>query len=694
MMSSIPDKDQKLVILAGNPNSGKSTLFNLLTGLNQQVGNYPGVTVDKKTGTLKLAEGNEVTLLDLPGAYSMYPSSKDERVVLRQFLSTQPQPDVVVYVADVSQLEKQTLFLTQIKDLGYPVILVLNMIDMEGITVHADVLSEHFNLPVIPVSGKTGFGIMALKLQISQMLDLQHETQEPYYKLTAEEKKLTDGSNDDISFPTPYRKLLSIHHHEWLTHLSPDQQARIASRVKEERFNSLQHQISETLTRYDQFTPVIRKALHLEEGGAGMKITDKIDRWIMHPVLGVVIFFLLMLLIFQAIFAWAGGPMDFIESTMSLLSNGVRNVLSEGWVTDLICEGLIAGLTGVIIFIPQIAILFLFLGILEEIGYMARAVSMFDVSLRRLGLNGRSVVALVSGGACAIPAIMSTRNISNWKERLITIMVTPFISCAARIPVYAILIGFAVPQGRLWGFEQQGLALMGLYSIGVVAALVAAYVLKKLIKSTDRSFLMMELPIYRPPVAKNLFFLVYEKTKAFVVGAGKIILMISLVLWFMASYGPGDADAGIPAGRVTASESDTRPAIESSYAGIFGKAIEPAIEPLGFDWKMGIAIITSFAAREVFVGTMATIYSIEDDSDMASIQTKMEQDRDPETGAMIYNVATTWSLLIFYVFALQCMSTLAVVRRETKSWKWPAIQFAMMTGLAYISSLVVYQVLR
>jgi ferrous iron transport protein B len=377
---------------------------------------------------------------------------------------------------------------------------------------------------------------------------------------------------------------------------------------------------------------------------------------------------------------------------MGQLGLFIRDTLPPGWINNLICDGLLAGLTGILVFIPQIAILFFFIGILEEIGYMARAVSMFDVMMRRIGLNGRSIVALVSGGACAIPAIMSTRNISNWKERLITIMVTPFISCSARIPVYAILIGFAVPQGRIWGFEQQGLALMGLYGIGIVAALIAAYILKQLIKSEDRSFLMMELPIYRPPVAKNLFYLVFEKTKSFVLGAGKIILIISLVLWFLASFGP---HRNIPQveGQAQVSQQQQRPALENSYAGILGKTIEPVIRPLGFDWKIGIALICSFAAREVFVGTMATIYSIDDDSDVTSIRTHMAQDRDPETGALIYTAATTSSLLIFYVFAMQCMSTLAIVKRETKSWKWPIIQFTMMTSLAYLGSFLVYQIL-
>ena len=683
------DLHQPLVILAGNPNSGKSTLFNLLTGLNQKIGNYPGVTVDRKTGKGHLSTDQEVTFLDLPGAYSMYPTSKDERIVVRQFLQEKRQPDLIVYVADVSQLEKQLLFFTQLKDLGYPIILALNMVDVEGVTVHPDLLSSHFNVPVIPVSAKSGIGITALKMQILHLLQNPVEKQKPYYTLSHQEKELTDKIEKQVDHLTPYGRLLTVHHAEWLDHLSSETKAEIKQAGTSLGFHSIQSQIGETLSRYDKFTPVIRKALHLDEKGAGMKITDKIDAWIMHPVLGTIFFFLLMLLIFQAIYSWATGPMDFIEAMMGQFSLWVSEVLPAGWVNDLICNGLLAGLSGILVFIPQIAILFLLIGILEEIGYMSRVVSMFDVMMRKFGLNGRSIVALVSGGACAIPAIMSTRNISHWKERLITILVTPFISCSARIPVYAILIGFAVPQGRIWGLEQQGLALMGLYGLGIVAALMAALVLKQLIKSQDRSFLMMELPVYRAPVAKNLFYLVFEKTKSFVVGAGKIILLISMVLWFLASFGPSKSSVDTM-GNASSDPHET-PALEDSYAGIAGKWLEPVIEPLGFDWKIGIALISSFAAREVFVGTMATIYSIEDDTDVKSIRSFMAEDRNPHTGALIYSSATAWSLLIFYALAMQCMSTLAIVKRETKTWKWPAIQFAMMTGLAYLCSYIVYQ---
>jgi ferrous iron transport protein B len=366
------------------------------------VGNYPGVTVDRKTGNVQLTPTLETTILDLPGAYSMYPSSKDERIVVSQFLSEAQQPDLIIYVADVSQLEKQILLLTQLRDLGYPIVLALNMIDLPGVTVKTQILEEHFKIPVVPISGKTGMGITALKMQMTALLFAPDRPAEPYYKIPEKEVRLVNSFSDELLFPTSYGKLLSLHHAPWLQNLTPELKEEIKSKSLTEGFNPIQSQISETLTRYDKFTPVIRNALHLEEGGSGIKITDKIDRWVMHPILGSIIFFLIMLLIFQAIFAWASAPMDFIEAFMSDLSIGVRNVLPAGWLTDLISDGFLAGLTGILVFIPQIAILFLFIGILEEIGYMARAVSMFDVMMRKFGLNGRSIVALVSGGACAI----------------------------------------------------------------------------------------------------------------------------------------------------------------------------------------------------------------------------------------------------------------------------------------------------
>ena len=410
-----------------------------------------------------------------------------------------------------------------------------------------------------------------------------------------------------------------------------------------------------------------------------------------------------MLLVFQAIFAWASYPMDLIDSLFGQLVEGVQQVLPAGWVTDLITDGILAGLGGVVIFVPQIAILFFLITILEEVGYMARAAFMFDRVMQFFGLNGRSMVALISSSACAIPAVMSTRNIANWKERLITIMVSPLISCSARIPVYTVLIGFVVPVGTVWGvFNQQGLAFMGLYLLGIFAAFASAWVFKKVLKTNESSYLMLELPSYRPPVMRNVWLNVWEKVKTFLLEAGKVIIVISIALWGLATYGPKAAIEQAEQSAIEQATEQNLPEneaadllaakqLEASFAGHLGKFIEPAIAPLGFDWKMGIALITSFAAREVFVGTMATIYSIGSEDDESSVRDRMAAERNPVTGDLVYSLPTSLSLLIFYVFAMMCMSTLAVVKRETKSWKWPIIQFVFMTAMAYLSSWIVYQ---
>jgi ferrous iron transport protein B len=472
--------------------------------------------------------------------------------------------------------------------------------------------------------------------------------------------------------------------------------------VQQQRFISLKAQVDETMMRFDQFSPLLRRYLtHQQEGGSS--ISQQLDRILTHRIFGPIIFFLIMLLIFQSIYAWATYPMDAIDWIFAALGSGIQSTLGDGWLSSLLIDGLLAGLGGIVVFVPQIAILFFLISILEEVGYMARAAFMFDRLMQAFGLNGRSIVALISGGACAIPAVMSTRTISNWKERLITILVTPFISCSARIPVYTVLIGFAVPAVTVAGiFNLRGLAFMGLYLLGIIAALLAAFVFKLILKTREHSFLMLEMPEYRMPVMRNVWINVWEKVKTFVLEAGKVILAISVVLWLLASFAPpgemeqAEAEARTEATEQSLDETATEDLIaakqiETSYAGRLGKIIEPAIRPLGFDWKIGIALITSFAAREVFVGTMATIYSIGSESDEVSVRDRMATEVDPATGKPVYNRATSWSLLLFYVFAMMCMSTLAVVKRETKSWKWPVIQFVFMTALAYFSSLAAYQ---
>jgi ferrous iron transport protein B len=470
-------------------------------------------------------------------------------------------------------------------------------------------------------------------------------------------------------------------------------------------YHYLRGQINETMQRFDKFIPIVNRTIvNRKVENQPETITDKIDHFVIHPIFGPIIFFTLMLLIFQAIFTWSSIPMDWIDAGFGSLVQGVKSVMPNTWFRGLLTDGLIAGLGGVLIFIPQIAILFFLIAILEEVGYMARAVFMFDRIMQKFGLNGRSIVALISGGACAIPAVMSTRTISNWKERIITIMVTPFISCSARIPVYIVLIGFVVPDVSVLGiFNAQSLVFMGLYLLGIFAALGSAFIFNKILKTNEQSFLMIHLPNYRSPQFKNIGLIVWEKVRTFTVEAGKIILIISVVLWFMASFGPSEAmqnakDNALTIAKekqLTEMESDdllAAKSIEASYAGHLGKFIEPAIRPLGFDWKIGIALITSFAAREVFVGTMATIYSIGSVQDELSIRDKMAKETRAN-GKPVYDFATALSLLLFYVFAMQCMSTLAVVKRETNSWKWPAIQFFFMSALAYLSSLLAYQLL-
>jgi len=678
--------------LVGNPNAGKSTLFNQLTGLRQKVGNFPG----------------QVQLVDFPGTYSLYPTSQDERVVLNILANPNNElyPDCIVYVADSTNIEKHLLLFTQIKDLGFPMLLVLNMADearKKNITYDTKTLRKSLGVPVIAVSARNGENIPELKQSLATLTQTTIGPAHSFYKLSEKEKAVATTVQHQLKLNNPYQALLVAQNVERLPFLNEEQKKTVNNTVVEQGFNRLGMQVREVMQRFDTFTPLLKKAVR-QEGKSTYGWTNRIDDIVTHRIWGPLIFFGLMLLVFQAIYAWSSYPMDVIDAGFAGLGDWVKAVLPDAWYTDLLTDGIIAGLGGILIFIPQIAILFLLIALLEEVGYMARAVFMFDNVMQKFGLNGRSIVALVSGAACAIPAVMSTRTISNWKERLISIMVTPFISCAARIPVYTVLIGFVVPASVTWGiFNGQGLAFMGLYLLGIIAALVSAYILKKLIKSEERSFLMLELPAYRLPVFKNVLLTVWEKVKTFTLEAGRIILIVSIILWVLASYGPSNKiqlaeqqaiELAQQSGLDEATTDDLIAAkkIEASFAGHLGKFIEPAIRPLGFDWKIGIALITSFAAREVFVGTMATIYSIGSEDNEGSIRDRMAREKNPITGQPTYNFATSLSLLIFYVFAMMCMSTLAIVKRETNSWKWPIIQFLFMTGLAYFSSLFVYQI--
>ena len=699
--------------LVGNPNAGKSSIFNQLTGLRQKVGNFPGVTVDKKIGAVTLSDNSEVTVLDLPGTYSLYPNSQDERVVLNILSNSKDKnyPDAIIYVADLTNLERHLLLFTQLKDLNIPLILCVGMIDVaaeQGVFLDHEKLAEALGGAVISINGRTGEGISDLK---TEMLRLKTTTRAPQYKMFFQPNQTELKTAEQIrlylpQIETTYQAILWAHHYDHLPFLSNFEKVTIKQVIDEHKFEDLRLQIVETLQRFDRLQPVLQH-IFIKPINDKVSLTDRIDRIVTHAVAGPVIFFAVLFLVFQSIFALASFPMDGIEQLFLQTNNFLKGALPEGLFSDLLTDGILAGLSGVLVFIPQIAILFFLISLLEEVGYMARTVYIFDRIMQKVGLNGRSIVSLVSGGACAIPAIMSTRTISNWKERLITILVTPLISCSARIPVYALLVGFVVPDERWFIFNKQGLVFTGLYVLSIVAALIAAFVFKKILKTDESTFLAIELPEYRLPHWRNVGFTVYEKVKSFVMEAGKIILIVSIVLWFLASFSPisninqtleTEATEMATAKNWTEQQKTDHLSarkLETSYAGYLGKFIEPAIAPLGFDWKIGIALISSFAAREVFVGTMATIYSIGStgEDDTTGIRDRMKGELRPD-GKPMYSVATALSLLVFYVFAMQCMSTLAIVKRETKSWKWPIVQFLYMSALAYLGSWLVFYLFK
>ncbi len=697
------------IALLGNPNSGKSSLFNQLTGLNQKIGNFPGVTVEKRSGTCLLPSGVVAEIIDLPGIYSIYPRSLDEQIVAEILLDHRAEntPDKIVVIADATNLKRGLLLLTQIIDIGLPTILALNMMDLvakAGISYDIKKLSAKLGVPVVPINARNGIGLEELKKQ----LGISHPTVAPStFNIWEEAKAPVKALREKIGLDNDYEAYQFLEQPKSLKFLSQENLAFVGKIRNDYNFFPGKFQGAETILRYsiiqDLLSAVTLKAADL----SWKNYSNKLDRILTHKVWGYLIFFSVLFLIFQSIFAWATVPMDFIDEQFSNLSGYLHSVLPDGPISSLLADGIIPGIGGIIIFVPQIAILFAFIAMLEESGYMARVVFLMDKIMRKFGLNGKSVVPLMSGVACAIPAIMATRTIDNWKERTITILVTPLMSCSARLPVFTILIALIVPNQRALGFfNLQGLALMGLYLLGFIAALGSAWIMKVLIRVKERSYLIMELPTYRVPKWSNVALTIVEKTKAFVIEAGKVIMAISIILWVLASYGPGDKLTNARENVLSASQHlrlteqglEDRIAaykLEHSYAGIIGKAIEPVIRPLGYDWKIGIALITSFAAREVFVGTMATIYSIGSvgDDDNATIKTRLKEEINPETGGPRFTPAVGFSLLIFYTFAMQCMSTIAVVYRETKGWKWPIIQLTYMTALAYLSAFAVYQLM-
>ena len=693
------------VALIGNPNTGKSSVFNILTGLNQKVGNYPGITVEKKQGTCQLERNLKAHIIDLPGTYSLNASSLDENVVIELLLNKKDKdyPDVAVVIADVENLKRNLLLFTQIKDLGIPTILAINMADRmkrKAISLNIKELEEKLGTKIVLLSSRKKIGIETLKSLISNYNSLSLTPCINSSKIAPEyfERLQKTFPNQDL-----YKLWLVVTQDVNFGKLNRKKINGIQPFQTESITNLKRLQQKETIARYQFINDTLKETLSIDSKNA-KDLRSRFDKILTHKFWGYVIFFSILLLIFQAIFNWSTYPMDFIDNSFTLLSEWLKINLPPGVFSNLITEGIIPGLGGIVIFIPQIAFLFLFISILEESGYMSRVVFLMDRIMRRFGLSGKSVVPLVSGTACAIPAIMATRNIENWKERLITILVTPFITCAARLPVYLIIISLVIPEGRVLGIiSLQGLTLLILYGLGFAAAIIAAYTLDKYLHVKSKSFFVIEMPNYKLPLLKNVGITVLEKTKSFVFGAGKIILAISIILWVMGSYGPGDFNQ---AEEIVLQQTEQQNLsqeelaiklssfkLENSYIGIVGKFIEPAVRPLGYDWKIGIALISSFAAREVFIGTLATMYSVGND-EVETIKERMAAEINPSNGAPLFNLASGISLLLFYAFAMQCMSTLAIVKRETNSWKWPLWQLLSMTALAYIVALAAYQILK
>lgn len=691
------------VALIGNPNTGKSSIFNSLTGLKQKVANYPGVTVEKKTGFFNINRTTDVQLIDLPGSYGLNTKSIDQSIVFDLLLNKNNKdfPDLVVIISDVENLKRNLLLFTQIKDLEIPSILAINMSDqlkLKGIEIDIKKLEQKLDTKIVLISAKKNEGFEELKNVITNYRNLSNK---PIFNIREIDHEYFTNLNQTFPEQSLYKLWLLISQD---INFSKIQRNTIetSGNFKTQTESYLKKlQQKETIKRYQWINNLLKES-YSKDIAKGHGIRNKLDRILLHKFWGYAVFFSILLLIFQIIFDWSSIPMDFIDSTFVSISQSVKSGFPPGVFTNLISEGVLPGIAGVLIFIPQIALLFLFISILEQTGYMSRVVFLMDKTLKRFGLSGKSVIPLVSGVACAIPAVMSTRSIENWKERLITILVIPFMTCSARLPVYLILISLVIPNDKIFGIGYQSLTLLGLYILGFLMAILSSSILQLFIKSDNRSYLVLEMPDYRLPLIKNVLLNIWIKTKSFIVEAGKIIFAISILLWIFASTGPGDnfrnANQIIENqySEINISEEDLALEVnafrlENSYIGLLGKSIEPVISPLGYDWKIGIALITSFVAREVFVGTLSTIYSVGSEN-QDTIKTRMLEEVKPD-GSPVFNFASGLSLMIFYAFAMQCMSTLAIVKKETNSWKWPIIQLIFMTILAYFAALITYQIL-
>lgn len=699
------------IALVGNPNSGKTSLFNSLTGLNQKVGNFPGVTVDKKTGGFKLSPEVSAQLIDLPGSYSLYPRRADEWVSYKVLMHQDKEVhvDMIVVVADASSLKRNLLFVSQIIDLKRPVVLALTMLDVarqKKITIDIKKLQVELGIPVVAVNPRKNTGIQELK---KVMLDTARSQYRPPAFDFIPNKELAPAAIAQTKELLPQLSdYAAIHHlinHESFL-LNDETQLQIEAIEEKNQFNHTRVQAEEIMKRYQRIKKVVQNSITEVTPKQQQLFAEKLDKVLLHKVWGYAILLTVLFLLFQSVFWIAEYPMSAIEQLFVWIQSVITPYLPDGWFGNLVLNGVLPGLSGILVFVPQIMILFGLVTILEETGYMARISFLTDKIMRKVGLNGKSVMPMISGFACAVPAIMSVRNIENQKERLLTILVTPLMSCSARLPVYTILIALVVPNKPVLGFlSMQGLVMMALYLLGVIIALLVSWIARRFIKLKEKSFFILELPIYRSPRWKNVIYTMIEKARIFVFDAGKVIMVISLLLWMLSSYGPGNTMKQTtekyeslirqnPDQQELLEKEKQSALLQHSYAGVMGKYIEPVIRPLGYDWKIGIALITSFAAREVFVGTMATLYSVEEEEDNTqTLRQKMNAAVKPD-GSKVYTLATGVSLMLFYLLAMQCMSTLAVVKRETQSWKWPVIQLVYMTALAYLLSFLAYQLLK
>ena len=680
-MQTEPQK-VKHILLVGNPNVGKSTIFNLLCNKNQKTGNYAGVTVASHQGTY-IHQGEEVEIVDLPGSYSIYPTSEDEAIFTKYLIEEQEKYSGVIYVADALNLKRSLLLFQQIKDLGIPVLVVLNQMDLaekRGLHIDSKKLETLIGNRILETNAKANIGIEEIRNAIRN--NEFSVSDKAFFDIPSENLGLVFKISRQINETNFYKVWTLIAADTYLGKLESvktqlnqeDRKCMVPKRL----------QVQETIRRYQQIdgymSQIISKKPQFKE-----LLTEKLDKVLVHPILGYLVFALILLMIFQSVFFIAEYPMNWIDGSFAWLSQFTKTHLPEGPINSLLSDGIIPGIGGIVIFAPQIGILLYFLYLLEDSGYMARVIFLMDRFLRPFGLNGKSIVPLVSGTACAIPAIMSTRNIENVKERLITILITPFMTCSARLPVYSIIIALIFSDETIWGIQYKALALFAMYFLGFVTALISAFILKYFIKNKGKTFLVMDLPAYKMPLWTYDFKLVLGKVWEFITGAGKIILAVSVILWVLSYFGPKDEK------QLFQVQSEVK--LENSYLAKIGRQMEPAIAPLGYDWKMGVGILSSFAAREVFVGTMSTLYSLDDEAEEQTVIEKMKADVKPN-GEKVFNFATGISILIFYAFAMQCISTIAVVYRETKSWKWTAIQLVFMSGLAYFVSMIAYQILK